>query len=48
MLELSKTNGLDDTGEVTGEFLSIDGERFYAIHNVDKMAPFFISKLWPT
>ncbi len=43
MLELSKTNGLDDTDEVTGEFLSIDGERFYAIHNVDKMAPFFIS-----
>ena len=43
MLELSKTNGLDDTDEVTGEFLTIDGERFYAIHNVDKMAPFFIS-----
>ncbi len=27
----------------TGEFISLDGERFYAIHNVDQMAPFFIS-----
>ena len=31
----------DDT--VSGEFLELDGERFYAIHNADKMAPFFIS-----
>jgi hypothetical protein len=28
---------------VTGEFVDIAGERFYAIRNVDKMAPFFIS-----
>jgi hypothetical protein len=28
---------------VSGEFLSIEGERYYAIRNVDKMAPFFIS-----
>ncbi len=29
--------------EVTGEFVTLGGERYYAIHNVDKMAPFFIS-----
>jgi len=28
---------------VSGEFTTVGGERFYAIHNVDKMAPFFIS-----
>lgn len=28
---------------VSGEFIELDGERFYAIHNADKMAPFFIS-----
>ena len=28
---------------VSGEFLELAGERFYAIHNADKMAPFFIS-----
>ena len=27
----------------TGDFISLAGERFYAIHNVDSMAPFFIS-----
>ena len=32
-----------DGGAVTGDFLTIAGERFYAIHNFDKMAPFFIS-----
>ena len=35
-----------DTGNsnaVSGEFIEHDGERYYAIHNVDKMAPFFIS-----
>ena len=26
-----------------GEFIDLNGERYYAIHNVDKMAPFFIS-----
>ncbi len=35
--------GLHDNDAVTGEFLTIVGERFYAIRNVDKMAPFFIS-----
>ena len=43
MLDLSSTSRLDDTEEVTGEFLTIGGERFYAIHNADKMAPFFVS-----
>jgi hypothetical protein len=28
---------------VSGDFTTIGGERFYAIHNVDKMAPFFVS-----
>ncbi|MGI9238833.1 MAG: hypothetical protein ACR2QZ_15645, partial [Woeseiaceae bacterium] len=28
---------------VSGEFIDFDGERYYAIRNVDKMAPFFIS-----
>jgi hypothetical protein len=28
---------------VSGKFLSIAGERYYAIRNVDRMAPFFIS-----
>ena len=28
---------------VSGDFVDVDGERYYAIHNVDKMAPFFIS-----
>ena len=29
--------------QVTGEFVDLAGERWYAIHNVDKMAPFFVS-----
>ncbi|OUS26376.1 hypothetical protein A9Q98_10670 [Thalassotalea sp. 42_200_T64] len=29
--------------EVSGEFVTLAGERFYAIRNMDKMAPFFIS-----
>ncbi len=28
---------------VSGEFVDFDGERYYAIHNVDRMPPFFIS-----
>ena len=31
------------TGAVSGEFLDFAGERYYAIRNVDEMAPFFIS-----
>ena len=29
--------------EVTGEFVTMGDERFYAINNVNKMAPFFVS-----
>jgi len=29
--------------EVSGEFLTLGGERYYAIRNVDKMPPFFIN-----
>ena len=32
-----------DASEVSGEFVDLDGERFYAIRNVDQMPPFFIS-----
>ena len=31
------------TTAATGEFVSLAGERYYAIHDVDKIAPFFIS-----
>ena len=29
--------------EVSGEFLTLRGERYYAIHEVDRMRPFFVS-----
>ncbi len=29
--------------DVSGEFLTLAGERYYAIRNVDEMAPFFVS-----
>ncbi|MDH3619689.1 MAG: hypothetical protein OER91_02275 [Gammaproteobacteria bacterium] len=29
--------------EVSGDFLTVDGERWYAIRNIDRMKPFFIS-----
>ena len=32
-----------DTHAVRGAFLDFAGERYYAIRNVDRMAPFFIS-----
>ena len=38
------TNILDESRDlVSGEFINIAGERYYAIRNVDKIAPFFIS-----
>ena len=42
------SNVKEDTGAapmtgVSGEFIELAGERYYAIRNVDKMAPFFIS-----
>ena len=38
-MKTSKTNN----SQVTGEFIMLGDERFYAINNVNKMAPFFIS-----
>ena len=32
-----------NTSEVSGSFVTLDGERYYAITNVDKIPPFFIS-----
>ncbi len=34
---------LKKSATTSGEFTSLAGERYYAIHNVDKMAPFFVS-----
>ncbi len=42
MQQAVKTNK-HSSGDVSGEFTEIAGERYYAIRNVDKMAPFFIS-----
>jgi hypothetical protein len=36
-------NFLSSSDQVSGEFVTLGDERYYAIHNVDKMAPFFIS-----
>ncbi|MDX1480277.1 MAG: hypothetical protein R3315_01295 [Woeseiaceae bacterium] len=36
-------SGADGTGAVRGEFIDVRGERYYAIRNVDRMPPFFIS-----
>ena len=34
----------NETGsDITGGFVTLSGERYYAIQNVDKMPPFFIS-----
>ena len=33
----------DHSDQVHGEFLTLEGERYYAIRNVDEMAPFFVS-----
>ena len=34
---------ISDRGEVTGKFVTLANERYYAISNVDEMPPFFIS-----
>jgi hypothetical protein len=36
-------NPPNDSSDVTGAFVSLNGERYYLIGNVDKLAPFFIS-----
>jgi hypothetical protein len=43
MLDISTHTDASDRKAVKGEFLTIAGERYYAIRNVDEMAPFFIS-----
>ena len=35
--------GLTGADTVAGEFVDVDGERYYVIRNVDKMPPFFVS-----
>ncbi len=35
--------GVPDSSDVSGEFIRFDGERYYAIRNVDRMPPFFVS-----
>ena len=32
-----------DNNKVSGEFITLEGERFYAIYNANKIAPFFVS-----
>jgi len=32
-----------NSGEVSGRFITLEGERYYAIGNIDQMPPFFIS-----
>ena len=41
--ENQATAGFATDRNVSGEFVDFDGERYYAIHNVDRMPPFFIS-----
>ena len=36
-------SAIENNDAVSGEFINRSGERYYAIHNVDRMAPFFIS-----
>ena len=33
----------NNSSDVSGDFITIHGERFYEIRNVDKMAPFLVS-----
>jgi hypothetical protein len=42
-MEQAVSAGYRSGDSVSGEFVTIAGERYYAIHNVDRMAPFFIS-----
>lgn len=46
VLEIANTQGdiqKNNHKKVSGEFVSFEGERWYAIHNTDQMPPFFIS-----
>src|SRR5210317_1232538 len=42
-MEQAISAGHKGEGTVSGEFVTLEGERYYAIRNVDRMAPFFIS-----
>ena len=42
-MEQAVSEGLETSRHVVGEFLTIEGERYYAIRNSDLMAPFFVS-----
>jgi hypothetical protein len=42
-MEQAVSAGLKVGDAVSGEFVTFAGERYYAIHDVDRMAPFFIS-----
>jgi hypothetical protein len=41
--ELNRDSVAISSSQVDGGFVDLNGERYYAIFNVDKMAPFFIS-----
>jgi hypothetical protein len=43
MPKTAVVSNLADLDTASGEFLTIGGERYYAIRRVDKLAPFFIS-----
>ena len=40
---MDKNPAIENSDSVSGEFINRSNERYYAIRNVDKMAPFFIS-----
>ena len=40
---MNMNSAIEPTDSASGEFINMAGERYYAIHHVDKMAPFFIS-----
>jgi hypothetical protein len=42
-LEIALNMPRPASAEASGAFVDVDGERYYAIHNVDRMAPFFVS-----
>ena len=42
-MEQALSTGYKAGDAVSGEFVTFAGERYYAIHNVDSMAPFFVS-----
>ena len=43
MLDMDTTIDANNNNDVSGDFITIHGERFYEIRNVDKMAPFLVS-----